>query len=132
MNKILLGAVTLLAICSFATAGLCDTNGGKINAKKEFEEHCAVCHPNGGNTINAKKTLSKKSLEASGIKSAKDIISQIRNSRTVYHLTTADIVDLKSSGASDRVIGSGLEGPSPTLGTGFNRKAVVCPAGFTP
>ncbi len=79
MNKILLGAVTLLAICSFATAGLCDTNGGKINAKKEFEEHCAVCHPNGGNTINAKKTLSKKSLEASGIKSAKDIISQIRN-----------------------------------------------------
>ena len=32
------------------------------------------------------------------------IISQIRNSRTVYHLTTADIVDLKNSGASDKII----------------------------
>jgi uncharacterized protein YcfJ len=32
------------------------------------------------------------------------IISQIRNSRTVYHLRTADIVDLKRSGVSERVI----------------------------
>jgi len=32
------------------------------------------------------------------------IISQIRNSRTVYRLSTADIIDLKNSGASDRVI----------------------------
>jgi len=32
------------------------------------------------------------------------IISQIRNSRTVYHLTTADIIALKEAGVSDRVI----------------------------
>ena len=32
------------------------------------------------------------------------VISQIRNSRTVYHLSTADIIDLKNSGASDRII----------------------------
>ena len=32
------------------------------------------------------------------------IISQIRNSRTVYHLTTADIIDLKNSGASEKII----------------------------
>jgi hypothetical protein len=32
------------------------------------------------------------------------IISQIRNSRTVYHLTTADIIALKNSGVSERVI----------------------------
>jgi hypothetical protein len=32
------------------------------------------------------------------------IISQIRNSRTVYHLTAADIIGLKKAGVSDRVI----------------------------
>ncbi|BBO86317.1 hypothetical protein DSCO28_68830 [Desulfosarcina ovata subsp. sediminis] len=32
------------------------------------------------------------------------IISQIRNSRTVYHLTSADIIALKNSGVSERVI----------------------------
>jgi Glycine zipper/WXXGXW repeat (2 copies) len=32
------------------------------------------------------------------------IISQIRNSRTVYHLTTADIIALKKAGVSDQVI----------------------------
>ena len=32
------------------------------------------------------------------------IISQIRNSRTVYHLSTADIVDLKTAGVSEKII----------------------------
>ncbi len=32
------------------------------------------------------------------------IISQIRNSRTVYHLATADIIALKNAGVSERVI----------------------------
>ncbi len=32
------------------------------------------------------------------------IISQIRNSMTVYHLTSADIIDLKRSGVSEKVI----------------------------
>jgi hypothetical protein len=32
------------------------------------------------------------------------VISQIRNSRTVYHLSTADIIDLKNAGVSERVI----------------------------
>jgi outer membrane lipoprotein SlyB len=32
------------------------------------------------------------------------IINQIRNSRTVYHLSTADIISLKNTGASDVII----------------------------
>jgi len=32
------------------------------------------------------------------------IISQIRNSRTIYHLTTADIIALKNAGVSERII----------------------------
>jgi Glycine zipper len=40
------------------------------------------------------------------------IISQIRNSRTVYHLTTADIIALKNSGVSERVIDFMINTPS--------------------
>ena len=32
------------------------------------------------------------------------VIGQIRNSRTVYHLNAADIIDLKNSGVSERII----------------------------
>jgi hypothetical protein len=32
------------------------------------------------------------------------IISQVRSSRTVYHLTTAEILDLKEAGVSEKII----------------------------
>ena len=32
------------------------------------------------------------------------ILSHIRNSQAVYHLTTAEIIDLKNSGVSEKVI----------------------------
>ena len=32
------------------------------------------------------------------------IISQIRSSRVMFHLSTAEIIDLKNSGVSDKVI----------------------------
>ena len=44
-----------------------------------------------------------KSLSKAGI-SDDLIISQIRNSQTVYQLSTADIIDLKKAGISDKVI----------------------------
>ncbi len=40
------------------------------------------------------------------------IISQIRNSRTVYHLSTAQIIDLKNSGASEKLIEFMINTPS--------------------
>jgi len=70
----------LLAVCLFATVGLADTKKGeKIDGKKEFQEHCAECHANGGNMISPAKTLSKKDREANGVKTAKDIIGKMRN-----------------------------------------------------
>jgi len=79
MQKRLIAVFAFISLCALATAGLADTKkGGKIDGKKEFEEHCAVCHPNGGNTINPAKTLGKKELEANGVKGAKDIIAKIR------------------------------------------------------
>ena len=44
-----------------------------------------------------------KSLVAAGIKDDL-IISQIRSSRTVFHLASADIIGLKQAGVSDRVV----------------------------
>lgn len=80
MKKTSLTTTILLAVCLSATTGFCDTKKGeKIDGKKEFEEHCAVCHPNGGNTINAQKPLHRKSLGANGVKRAKDIIAKMRN-----------------------------------------------------
>ena len=51
----------------------------KPDGKKEFAEHCAVCHKDGGNIINAAKTLHKSDLDKNGIKTNADIINLMRN-----------------------------------------------------
>lgn len=69
-----------LLVSLLATEGFSDTEkGGKIDAKKEFEKHCAVCHPNGGNIVNPQKPLNKSSLAANGVKTARDIVAKMRN-----------------------------------------------------
>jgi outer membrane lipoprotein SlyB len=45
------------------------------------------------------------------------IISQIRNSRTVYHLSAADIIDLRNSGVSETVIDFMINTPGTIGGT---------------
>jgi hypothetical protein len=52
-----------------------------------------------------------KMLAKSGI-SDEVIISQIRNSRTVYRLSAADILDLKDNGVSEKVIDFMINTPS--------------------
>lgn len=79
MKKIVFVAASVLSLSVFVTAGFCDVaKGGKIDGKHEFEEHCASCHPKGGNIVNPKKTLSKKDRMANGVKSAKDIVGKMR------------------------------------------------------
>jgi cytochrome c6 len=53
--------------------------GGEDSGEALFKEHCAVCHPNGDNVVNPKKTLHKKDLEANNIKTTEDIVKKIRN-----------------------------------------------------
>jgi cytochrome c6 len=80
MNKSFITTALLLAVCLSATSGFCDTKKGeKIDGRKEFEEHCTMCHPDGGNTINAQKQLNRKSLKANGVNGAKDIIGKMRH-----------------------------------------------------
>jgi hypothetical protein len=52
-----------------------------------------------------------KALAQAGV-SDEVIVSQIRNSRTVYRLTTAEIIDLKNSGVSEKVIDFMINTPS--------------------
>lgn len=54
-----------------------------------------------------------KALAKSGVTNDV-IISQIRNSRTVYRLNTAQIIDLKNSGVSETVIDFMINTPSTT------------------
>jgi len=52
-----------------------------------------------------------KALAQAGL-SDEVIISQIRSSRAIYHLSTAEIIDLKDSGVSQRVIDFMINTPS--------------------
>jgi cytochrome c6 len=79
MKRTVVMTTILLSVCLSASAGFCDTKKGeKVDGKKEFNEHCAVCHADGGNTVNAQKPLNMKALKANGVKSAKDIVAKIR------------------------------------------------------
>lgn len=79
MSKPFLASVLLSAFCLFAANGYCGAGKSeKTDGKKEFEKHCAMCHPDGGNVINSMKTLSRKVLQENGVKSAKDIIGKMR------------------------------------------------------
>lgn len=51
-----------------------------LTGEQLFKQHCAVCHPNGGNTITPAKTLSKKGMAERGtVKSADDVVKVMRN-----------------------------------------------------
>lgn len=45
------------------------------------------------------------------------IINQLKNSHTIYHLSTADIIDLRDSGVSDKVINFMINTPTLWGGT---------------
>ena len=80
MNKGFIAGGALVSIVLCTTTGFADTRKGeKINGQKEFEEHCAVCHRNGGNIVNPQKTLARKVLQANGVKGVKEVIARMRN-----------------------------------------------------
>lgn len=51
-----------------------------LTGEQMFKQHCAVCHPNGGNTITPAKTLgAKRMADESNIKSPEDVVKIMRN-----------------------------------------------------
>lgn len=73
----IVGAV-IAASLSLPSAGLYAAPKTEPKGAALFQQHCASCHPDGGNIINAANTLKKKVRESHGVKSAKDIIAKMR------------------------------------------------------
>ena len=67
-------------LVTIGTVILAITSSTAIAATGEalFKQHCAVCHPDGGNTINPKRTLQKKDLDQQGIKNWKAVVKNMR------------------------------------------------------
>jgi len=76
MKKV--GALIITGTLLLTTGTAFGDGGGKPDGKKEFVEHCAACHKDGGNIMNPKKTLKKADREANGIKKPSDIVKLIR------------------------------------------------------
>lgn len=64
----------LVLVLSGNVASASDREGEAL-----FKQHCVACHPNGGNIVNPKKTLSKKDLQANNAWSKEGIVKVIRN-----------------------------------------------------
>jgi cytochrome c6 len=78
MGKIFTCCVAATVLCLFVTFGIAGKAVGATPGEAGFKQHCSVCHPDGGNIINPQKTLHKKALDASKIKSAEDIVKIMR------------------------------------------------------
>ena len=77
-GKTVLGLFFVLGIfCITATAFA--EKAAKNAGEEKFKALCTMCHPDGGNIINPKKTLHKAVREANNIKNADDIINAMRN-----------------------------------------------------
>ena len=70
-------AIIIIVAFTAGGAGVSSGKGGKGEAL--FHQHCAICHPDGGNIVNPKKTLHKKDRLANGVKTASDIVHLMRN-----------------------------------------------------
>lgn len=68
----------LMAIAVVSSTNMNSMEAAEKTGEQLFKEHCSVCHPEGGNIINPKKTFMKKDLEANNIKTAEDTIRIMR------------------------------------------------------
>ncbi len=106
MKKSLIAPTALLALSFLAPAGFADTKKGeKIDGAKDFKEHCAVCHPDGGNIVNPKKTLKKADRDANGVKTWKDIVAKMRTPGPgMTKFEKKDVSDKKAKAIAEYVL----------------------------
>lgn len=90
--------ITVISLLSIGAAAFAEKPAAKNPGEAKFKEHCAVCHPDGGNIINAKKTLHKKDLMANNIKSAADIVKIVRNPGPGMTAMDAKVLSEKDAG----------------------------------
>ena len=73
MNKKLLITIGTIIVATTASTAIAATG------EALFKQHCAVCHPDGGNIVKPTHTLHKKNLEQHGIKNSKGIVKNMRS-----------------------------------------------------
>ncbi|HSE14524.1 MAG TPA: c-type cytochrome [Candidatus Deferrimicrobium sp.] len=76
------GKIVVLAVCvclAVPAVGLSAAEKSEPKGAKLFQQHCAACHPAGGNIIKPAMTLHKKDLESHGIRTADAIVGKMRN-----------------------------------------------------
>jgi cytochrome c6 len=78
MKKIVMTASIVLCLSFAGSATFAQAAETKNAGETKFKAHCAVCHPDGGNIINAKKTLHKKDRDTNNVKTEADIIKLVR------------------------------------------------------
>jgi cytochrome c6 len=91
--------IAVISILGVGTAAFAEKPAAKNPGEAKFKEHCALCHPDGGNIVNAKKTLQKKDLMASNIKNEADIVRVMR--KPGPGMTTFDAKTLSDKDAGE-------------------------------
>ena len=95
------GLAAFLFLMMFSLVSLAVTNSieaAEKTGEQSFKDHCSMCHPEGGNIINSKKTLHKKDLEANNIRTADDVIKLLRKpgpGMTAYDVKTVSDKDAR-------------------------------------
>jgi len=78
MTKKAVGFFLAVGILAASAGAFAEESSNDVGATK-FKQLCAMCHPNGENTITPKKTLHAAVRESNGVKTADDIIKLMRN-----------------------------------------------------
>jgi cytochrome c6 len=79
MKNIFLSAIVIGALSISAVACYGKEAGKSQTGEALFKQHCAACHPGGGNIVNPAFTLHGKALMAHSITKPGDIVQKMRN-----------------------------------------------------
>jgi len=79
MKKIILSAVVIVFVLGMGISVSAQKKAASKTGETKFNELCAMCHPDGGNIVNPKKTLHKKDRETNNVRTEADIIKIMRH-----------------------------------------------------
>jgi cytochrome c6 len=79
MKKALVVSILAVSLILFGNACHAGKSTNEMSGEALFKQHCAVCHPEGGNIINPEFTLHKNELTKHNITKPVDIIEKMRN-----------------------------------------------------
>jgi cytochrome c6 len=76
--KRILFAVVVASVLGVGATALAETPVAKDAGEAMFKTRCVMCHSDGGNIINPRKTLNKTDREANNIRTEADIVTLMR------------------------------------------------------